>query len=803
MKYYTSLPYEIHIHNQSKELHICPEICCLIYVISGTVTVIAPEGVRKTFSSGGIYLFDQSQTRTWMVQANIQSYFAEICIDSNYLDSYNHFDHAVFDIDTTAAPYQNFLRLGQLLRKTIEDYFHPETANITSIGGNMEKCISLALDNFLAPCSDRRSENVQTEQRRLNQLKCILHANCKKPLSLSLLSEEMKMSPQYLSIFIKRHLGTTFLNYITPIRLEIARKYLLFTDEPVTHITSLSGFPNSLSLTKAFRNHFMMTPLEYRKKYQEEHAAYSYLFADNATYLKDLDMFNDIPGPLLMNYYQKLVTPLNLSLDEMHLPPDSSDRNHCLPISDTLFIHDCSELTSPELIRQLKDACGKLPIRYVRVIDLHAPGSLFMAGVDSRYSARQAVRILETIADLGLYPMLLCNMNQPGDNERFIPFLEYCIDHFGYDHVRRWKFEFTLPIALQNSNITPEHEMLELIHSMIPLITYVKKRLPDSKAGGFNAYGLFETTYLDCCLREMKKAGITPDFMTCFLTATYHPGGKDEEYPTTYKLSNNIDIISQRLHGFLRTFRRHYGDMAVEVTAEICFNLHADNVLNDSIFNATYLLSNCLKLRTKIDHLILPTLSDSTFYEKPEKPMPFYGIDSLYTAFGVPKPVLYALSCLSGCHGKLLSCGGSHVASLDGTGCLHLLIFNHKFPDAFYFTNPENKVPAKQMASIFPDMPAEKYDITISGAASSGYFIETETLNQSHGSILDFWIQANTPPYFSNEAVKALADNIRPDFKMTYISPKDNVIHLETEVTMFEIKAIKIYPRSRQYHPDF
>ena len=122
----------------------------------------------------------------------------------------------------------------------------------------------------------------------MSQLKCFIHTHFTQQLSLETLSEQLDMTPQYISLYFKKCFGITFVKYLTALRLDLVRKYLLYTNETVTHISSVSGFPNSISLNQAFKKEFGTTPLIYRKNNKPYAHSYPFLFSDNDRYGHDL-----------------------------------------------------------------------------------------------------------------------------------------------------------------------------------------------------------------------------------------------------------------------------------------------------------------------------------------------------------------------------------------------------------------------------------------------------------------------------------------------------------------------------------
>ena len=134
--------------------------------------------------------------------------------------------------------------------------------------------------------------------------------------------------------------------------------------------------------------------------------------------------------------------------------------------------------------------------------------------------------------------------------------------------------------------------------------------------------------------------------------------------------------------------------------------------------------------------------------------MLFYGSNSLYTHFGVPKPALFALKMFASLKGKIISSGPYHMVTLDSHQCMRIILCNHKFPDAIYCSNPHILIEPKNIYSLFADLLPEKYAISIDTPSRGRYFIETQTLNKEHGSVLDLWLQADTPKNYSRSLIK-------------------------------------------------
>ena len=86
-------------------------------------------------------------------------------------------------------------------------------------------------------------------------------------ISLSVLSEEFHMNPQYISQLFKNEIGVGFLAYLTSIRMEKAKKLLLSTSLSIGEVAEQSGYGDYRVFTKVFKKSEGITPSQYRRDF--------------------------------------------------------------------------------------------------------------------------------------------------------------------------------------------------------------------------------------------------------------------------------------------------------------------------------------------------------------------------------------------------------------------------------------------------------------------------------------------------------------------------------------------------------
>lgn len=137
------------------------------------------------------------------------------------------------------------------------DYMEYETAE------ELQEAFSQWFDEIGERLADKRS-NKQSELIRRIQEK--VHSSFKDPnLNLTMLADELDMSPVYISRLYKQQTMSTIMDYVMQVRLEEVCRLLEQTDLSVALIAEQTGFTSSSYLHRMFKRHFNITPIEYRR----------------------------------------------------------------------------------------------------------------------------------------------------------------------------------------------------------------------------------------------------------------------------------------------------------------------------------------------------------------------------------------------------------------------------------------------------------------------------------------------------------------------------------------------------------
>ncbi|MDY5956349.1 MAG: helix-turn-helix domain-containing protein [Frisingicoccus sp.] len=156
--------------------------------------------------------------------------------------------------------YDDFSYCQQALRLKITDYIL-KPVNYEEFG----KCI----DNLKVSLFEQRvsspNKPEKQEQRVIAAITRYLREHLESEISLSVLSEEFHMNPQYISQLFKNEIGVGFLTYLTSIRMEKAKSLLLTTSLSVAEIAEETGYNDYRVFTKVFKKTEGITPSQFRR----------------------------------------------------------------------------------------------------------------------------------------------------------------------------------------------------------------------------------------------------------------------------------------------------------------------------------------------------------------------------------------------------------------------------------------------------------------------------------------------------------------------------------------------------------
>ena len=113
----------------------------------------------------------------------------------------------------------------------------------------------------------RSAPHEDSEVRRNFIMEAFFSANYASDIRLGDLAEKLNLSVRQTSRVLKEAYGESFQAYLTRLRVQRARNYLMFTDLSVSEIAQRVGYSTPNGLITAFQSQTNSTPADFRLRY--------------------------------------------------------------------------------------------------------------------------------------------------------------------------------------------------------------------------------------------------------------------------------------------------------------------------------------------------------------------------------------------------------------------------------------------------------------------------------------------------------------------------------------------------------
>lgn len=159
--------------------------------------------------------------------------------------------------------YDDFSFCQEALRLQITDYIL-KPVNYEEFGSCIDRLKISLYEQSAAEETDVK------EGRVIYSMTRYLQEHLAEDVTLTTLAEEFHLSSQYVSQLFKSEIGVGFLNYLTNVRMEKAKKLLLTTDASIGEVSEQCGYGDYRVFTKVFKNTEGITPTQYRRDFLTE-----------------------------------------------------------------------------------------------------------------------------------------------------------------------------------------------------------------------------------------------------------------------------------------------------------------------------------------------------------------------------------------------------------------------------------------------------------------------------------------------------------------------------------------------------
>jgi two-component system response regulator YesN len=161
---------------------------------------------------------------------------------------------------------RSLYELGEQIRLIVDDH----SALFGDIYGKREVSeLRDAMLVFFGKLTDYFGQkHTQKNSRTIQKIKDIISRKYMENITVSRLSEEVFLSPNYISLIFKQETGESVTEYMTKVRMEAAKELLKSPDLKILEVTEMVGFENATYFSTVFKKYTGMHPQKYRALFQ-------------------------------------------------------------------------------------------------------------------------------------------------------------------------------------------------------------------------------------------------------------------------------------------------------------------------------------------------------------------------------------------------------------------------------------------------------------------------------------------------------------------------------------------------------
>lgn len=802
IKHTGDLPFNISIIPiKNEEYHYHKEIE-LIFVLKGNLSYFVNKE-KYTLSEHDLF---------WVNTLDMHSIYSE---SEETLLLILHLDQFFFD-----TYYDNFSNYYYKYNDSINDRNNPLYNSISlSLAKIMISVIKLESDYKLKSINyiieiilvlltyfrDENTSNLKSssyKQTRLAYILKFIEKNYNNNLTLSSISEDMHISPQYISKFFKDNLGIGFVDYVNKLRITKSLNDLLQSNKNILDIALEHGFNDHKAYNRVFKKEFHMTATEYKKKnkiilYNEKHST-PYIFNDNSkNYFKYLFEFIN-KEKSVSNIAVSSLSQFNLSIDLIN-----PYRNKLYKYwSKITSIGRASLCLRHEVRCQIELAQKDIGYEFIRFHGIFSDEMMVYKEDDNGTPFYNWIYIdeifdffyrlnLKPFIEIGFMPEALASKNQhaflwnanvsyPKSLKKWSDliraFIIHCIDRYGIEEVNKWYFQiWNAPDLPKVFWFEGKNKFFDFFKSTY---TSIKSVLKNAKIGppGLLPNNKFE--WMDDFLKFCETNFINLDFIACNVYAYTDP--KNSTLPSQlFNSDDNILVLSKEdflmdsISEIKYLLKKYSLNIPIFIT-EWNLSPYTNDYTRDTCFLSSYITYNIINNIDNIDILSFWSLSDIIEEGLSENKL-YHGGLGLLTYNRIKKPAYNAFSLLSKLGDSIIEKGKDYIVTSKNNS-YQILLFNFVYFDELFMSGDKSLLDYNNRYNIFKNSNVNK-DLNLILSLPSGFYrINRWYLNRNSGSTFDTWQSMGAPEKITSDIYDYIKSKEIPEMKVHIENVKKELI---------------------------
>lgn len=725
-------------------------------------------------------------------------------IDFHLLAEYMESMQLLFWCNSVADKNAAYADLREVFDHILSRYFEKDEKSALDLQALYFQAAHILTSNFLVKADDTRLNMDDSQDRqRVRQIQNYIQANYQSQISLNNLSDQLYLSNAYLSKYVKKHLGLTFMEYLNNVRLFHAVDELLYTKKNMTHIALDNGFPTSAAFTKAFRDIYGEAPSEYRRKMREqqepENPEHGLSEEESGRIKKYLIFKEQHNEPVVKN--QKVCT-----VDVQQTGKLLTDCHKAICVGDAYTV------LQSNVQSQLRDLQKAADIKYARMWNIFSREECYNGKKGCNF--RKIDQILDFLLENHMKPYLELGHKEVLLNysaEKFLKeneeienyevqvyeyiFREFCthlVNRYGIDEIETWYFEyynFSNTGATESTGMTEEEGLYYQYFATIYRI--LKGISPAIKVGGAGFILGYGTLGCRSILPIWKKKNLMPDFLSVYSYQYVAIDDNDKRYG---RKSIDIDYMRNQTE-ILREVIKETGFQVPELhISEWNFTISNRNVLNDSCNQGAYVLKNCIDMNGEVDLMAYWHALDSysDYYDADNV---LNGDSGMISRDGIRKPSFYAYVFMNRLLPNVIKKDENSIITTNGRDRYVIACHNFKKLSAQYVFSEEEKITVETIDNYMENDESLKLQFRLENVKDGDYLVKIHMVNKENGSAQDIWKRLQYSKNLARDEMQYLEKSAIPRMEMKNVHVEGGVLELENVLMAQEIRLLDIQYR--------
>lgn len=782
----------------STHYHQNPEV---FYVLTGELKVQIDE-TTFLMKQGDIILINANKRHT--MNGNEELLGARFEIDFHLLAEYMESMQLLFWCNSVADKNAAYADLREVFDHILSRYFEKDEKSALDLQALYFQAAHILTSNFLVKADDTRLNMDDSQDRqRVRRIQNYIQANYQSQISLNNLSDQLYLSNAYLSKYVKKHLGLTFMEYLNNVRLFHAVDELLYTKKNMTNIALDNGFPTSAAFTKAFRDIYGEAPSEYRRKMREqqepENPEHGLSEEESGRIKKYLIFKEQHNEPVVKN--QKVCT-----VDVQQTGKLLTDCHKAICVGDAYTV------LQSNVQSQLRDLQKAADIKYARMWNIFSREECYNGKKGCNF--RKIDQILDFLLENHMKPYLELGHKEVLLNysaEKFLKeneeienyevqvyeyiFREFCthlVNRYGIDEIETWYFEyynFSNTGATESTGMTEEEGLYYQYFATIYRI--LKGISPAIKVGGAGFILGYGTLGCRSILPIWKKKNLMPDFLSVYSYQYVAIDDNDKRYG---RKSIDIDYMRNQTE-ILREVIKETGFQVPELhISEWNFTISNRNVLNDSCNQGAYVLKNCIDMNGEVDLMAYWHALDSysDYYDADNV---LNGDSGMISRDGIRKPSFYAYVFMNRLLPNVIKKDENSIITTNGRDMYVIACHNFKKLSAQYVFSEEEKITVETIDNYMENDESLKLQFRLENVKDGDYLVKIHMVNKENGSAQDIWKRLQYSKNLARDEMQYLEKSAIPRMEMKNVHVEGGVLELENVLMAQEIRLLDIQYR--------